>query len=116
MAMPKGDSVEKVNAYYHYLQAHQLDPHGRVETWHVDWDSLVWMWGFVAALVILFVYWIRHYRSTSPGTGIAPLDRWGGYTTEAAGRVPMFFWVVTVMIVAFGAAMVIGHLVNGQLF
>lgn len=116
MAMPKGDSIQKVDQYYHYLQSHQLEPHGRVQTWHVDWTSLGWMWGFVAALAIVLVFWIRDYRSTHPQTGIAPLDRWGGYTTEAGGRVPIFFWVVTVIIVAFGAEFVIGHLVNGQLF
>jgi hypothetical protein len=65
---------------------------------------------------IVFAFWIRDYRSTHPRTGIAPLDRWGGYTTEAAGRVPIFFWVITLAIVAFGAEFVVGHLVNGQLF
>ena len=116
MAMPKGDSLQDVQAYYHYLQAHQLEPHGRTETWHVDWTALGWMWGFVVALIVIFAFWIRDYRSTHPQTGIAPLDRWGGYTTEAAGRVPIFFWVATLIIVAFGAEFVIGHLVNGQLF
>ena len=27
--MPKGDSPQKAQAYYHYLQSHQLVPHGR---------------------------------------------------------------------------------------
>jgi hypothetical protein len=116
MAMPKGDSPQKVHDYYQYLQARELAPHGRTETWHVDWTSLAWMWGFVAVLVVVFVIWIRDYRSTHPQTGISPLDRWGGYTTEAAGRVPIVFWVFTLVIVAFGAEFVIGHLVNGQLF
>jgi hypothetical protein len=116
MAMPKGDSPQKVHDYYEYLQSHELAPHGRIATWHVDWTSLAWMWGFVVVLAIVFAFWIRDYRSTHPRTGIAPLDRWGGYTTEAAGRVPIFFWVITLAIVAFGAEFVIGHLVNGQLF
>jgi hypothetical protein len=30
--------------------------------------------------------------------------------------VPFAFWVVTIVIVAFGAEFVIGHLVSGQLF
>ena len=67
-------------------------------------------------LVLITVLWIRDYRSTHPQTGISPLDRWGGYTTEAAGRVPVFFWIVTVVIVAFGAEFVIGHLISGQRF
>ena len=82
----------------------------------MDWVSLRWMWGFVIALVLIFVVWVRDYRSSHPQVGIAPLDRWGGYTTEAAGRVPLAFWVVTIIIVAFGAEFVIGHLINGQLF
>jgi hypothetical protein len=30
--------------------------------------------------------------------------------------VPVFFWVVTLAIVAFGAEFVIGHLITGQRF
>ncbi len=116
MAMPKGDSVQDVHDYYLYLQGHQLAPHGRTETWHVDWTSLAWMWGFVAVLAIVLVVWIRDYRSNRPQIGISPLDRLGGYTTEAAGRVPFSFWVVTLVIVVFGAEFVIGHLISGQLF
>jgi hypothetical protein len=116
MAMPKGDSVQKVDQYYHYLQARQLAPHGRTETWHIDWTSLAWLWGFVVVLCIVLFFWVRDYRSSHPQTGISPLDRFGGYTTEAAGRVPIFFWVVTLAIVAFGAQFVIGHLISGQLF
>jgi hypothetical protein len=96
MAMPKGDSVQKVHDYYLYLQGHQLAPHGRTVTWHVAW--------------------VRDYRSSHPQTGISPLDRWGGYTTEAGARVPVFFWIVTLAIVAFGAEFVIGHLISGQVF
>jgi uncharacterized membrane protein YedE/YeeE len=116
MAMPTGDSPEKAQAYYQYLQSRQLAPHGRTVTWHVDWTALAWMWGFVVVLAIIFGFWIRDYRSTHPQTGISPLDRWGGYATEAAGRVPVFFWLATVAIVAFGAAFVIDHLISGQLF
>jgi hypothetical protein len=116
MAMPTGDSPQTVHDYYLYLQGRQLEPHGRTETWHVDWTSLAWMWGFVVVLGLILVVWIRDYRSSHPQTGISPLDRWGGYTTEAAGRVPIFFWLFMLVIVAFGAEFVIGHLVSGQLF
>jgi len=116
MTMPKGDSLPVVDRYYHYLQSQQLEPHGRTETWHVDWTALRWLWGFVIVLIVLTLLWVRDYRSTHPQTGIAPLDRWSGYTTEAAARVPFFFWVLTVVVVVFGAEFVIGHLVNGQLF
>ena len=116
MAMPKGDSVQKVHDYYLYLQGHQLAPHGRTATWHVDWASLAWLWAFVIVICVVALVWVRDYRSTHPQTGISPLDRWSGYTTEAASRVPFFFWLVCLGVVAFGAEFVIGHLVNGQMF
>ncbi|MEA2312909.1 MAG: hypothetical protein QOE28_2877 [Solirubrobacteraceae bacterium] len=116
MAMPRGDSLQQVHDYYLYMQGRQLTPHGRTETWHVDWVSLAWLWGFVAVACLVAVVWIRDYRSTHPQTGISPLDRWSGETTEAGARVPFFFWLVTLAVVAFGAEFVIGHLVNGQLF
>jgi len=113
--MPRGDSVHTVQQYYDYLQARQLSPHGRTETWHVDWTSLGWFWGFVIALSLILLVWIRGYRSTRP-PAISPLDRWGGYTTEGAGRVHFVFWVFTIAVVAFGAEFVIGHLISGQVF
>jgi hypothetical protein len=117
MAMPTGDSPQTAHDYYQYLQARQLEPHGRTETWHVDWTALAWMWGFVVVLAIVLAFWVRDYRSTHPQTGIVPLDRWGaGDITEAAGRVPVFFWIVTLALVAFGAVLVITHLISGQLF
>ena len=82
----------------------------------MDWTSLRWLWGFVIVLCLILVVWIRDYRSTHPQTGISPLDRWSGYITEAAGRVPFFFWLLTFVVVAFGAEFVIGHLINGQVF
>jgi hypothetical protein len=116
MAMPRGDSLPKVHEYYDYLLSRQQSPHGRIETWHVDWTALAWMWGFVIALGLILIVWVRDYRSSRPQVGISPLDRWGGYTTEAAGRVPFAFWVFTIILVVFGAEFVIGHLINGQVF
>jgi hypothetical protein len=116
MAMPKGDSPRVAHDYYEYLQSRQLAPHGRTETWHVDWTSLTWLWGFVLVLCVFIALWIRDYRSTHPQTGISPLDRWSGYATEAGASVPVFFWVVTLVVVAFGAEFVIGHLISGQMF
>jgi hypothetical protein len=116
MGMPSGDSPQVVDRYYHYLQSHQLEPHGRVATWHVDWTSLAWMWGFVIVLVVILFLWIRQYRSTRQRGGIFPVDTWGGYTSELAGPATTFFLFFTVIVVAFGAEFVIGHIVNGQLF
>jgi hypothetical protein len=114
--MPRGDSPQKALDYYNYLQAHQLVPHGRAQTWHVDWTSLSWDFGFVVVLTLILLLWVRQYRSARSRTGISPLDSWAGYTTEQAASVPRFFWVITLVVVAFGAEFVIGHLVNGQLF
>jgi hypothetical protein len=114
MSMPSGESPQHAQQYYHYLQSHQLVPHGRDATWHVDWTSLGWMWGFVAVLVVVILLWIRQYRSTRHP--IFPLDSWGGWTTEAAGPATTYFLVFTLIVVVFGGVLVIGHLVNGQLF
>jgi hypothetical protein len=114
--MPSGDTPQKVEQYYHYLQSHQLEPHGRVETWHVDWTSLGWLWGFVIVLVLLTIVWIRQYRSTRPRQGIFPIDTWAGHTSELAAPATVAFFFITIVVLAFGAEFVIGHLVSGQLF
>ena len=116
MSMPSGDSPQKAQQYYHYLQSHQLAPHGRTATWHVDWNSVAWVWGFVVVLVLLILIWVRQYRSTRQAGGIFPLDTWAGYTSEAAGPATIAFFFITLVVLAFGAEFVIGHLINGQLF
>ena len=35
---------------------------GRIETWHVDWVSLAWLWGFLVALALIAIWWIWQYR------------------------------------------------------
>jgi hypothetical protein len=114
MGMPTGDSPQTAEQYYLYLQGHQLAPHGRVETWHVDWASLAWLWGFVVVIAVILFFWVREYRSHREP--IEPLDRWGGYTTERAGRVPLGLWIIIAVIVGFGVEVAVGHLISGQLF
>jgi hypothetical protein len=116
MSMPSGDSPQKAQQYYHYLQSQQLVPHGRDATWHVDWTSLAWMWGFVVVLSVILILWVRQYRSTRQIPGISPLDSWAGYTTEAAGPATTYFLVFTAIVAVFGGVMVIGHLISGQKF
>ena len=82
MSMPSGDTPQKAQQCYHYLQSHQLVPHGRTVTWHVDWNSVAWMWGFVVVLVLLILIWVRQYRSTRQAGGIFPLDTWAGYAVS----------------------------------
>lgn len=116
MSMPSGDSPRAARDYYLYLQGHQLTPHGRAATWHVDWNALGWLWGFVAVLVVGLLVWVRHYRTTRSRTGISPIDSFGGYTTELAGPATTFFVVIAVVIAVTTAWLIIGHLVAGQRF
>src|SRR4029079_11287398 len=59
---PRGDTPEKVRQFYLYLQGHQESTH-RVDSWHVDWLSLAWLWGFVISLVVVLLLWARQYRT-----------------------------------------------------
>jgi hypothetical protein len=116
MSMPSGESPQHALQYYHYLQSHELVPHGRDATWHVDWNALGWMWGFVLVLVVILWAWVRSYRSTRQTRGIFPVDTWGGFTTEGASPATTFFFILAVVIVGFGGVMVVTHLIYGQKF
>jgi hypothetical protein len=113
MAIPSGDTPQKANEFYHYLLAHHETEH-RTRTWHVDWLSLAWMWGFVAALVVILLWWIWQYRTTRQS--IYPVEGWGGFTTELAGPATRFFVLLTAILTGFAVAIIVGHLVNGQHF
>ena len=111
---PSGDSPEKVRQFYEYLQGHQ-ETTRPVQTWHVDWLSLSWLWGFVVVLVFSLLLWVKQYRTTRQ-SGIYPVDSFGGWTTEAAGPATLFFLLFTAVIVAFAVAIIVGHIVYGQKF
>ena len=115
MSMPTGDSPEDVQAYYQYLQGHHITD-GRVETWHIDWFAVAWLWGFVVVMTIAILYWVKQYRTTRQRPSIYPMDAFGGWTAEAARPATVFFIALTLFIVAFDAAIIIGHLVWGQKF
>ena len=115
MSMPRGDSPQKAEEYYRYLQGHHETEH-LVQTWHVDWVSLAWMWGFVAVLNLMLLLWIWQYRTTRQRTGVYPVDRFGGFTTELARPATFFFLVFSAMITAFAVVLIVGHLVWGQKF
>jgi hypothetical protein len=117
MSMPTGDSPQTVQDYYDYLLArHQND--GRVATWTVDWVSLAWMWGFVIALTLIGILWVRQYRTTlRRGAGnLYPVDNWGTFVSETARPSSLFFLVLTLGLTLFAAAIIIMHLVRGQIF
>lgn len=113
--LPSGDSPQKARAFYEYLQGHH-ESQNRVATWHVDWTSLAWMWGFVFVLVFALLLWVAQYRTTRQRTGIYPVDRFGGWTSEAAGPATLFFLLLTAVVVAFAVAIIVGHIVYGQKF
>jgi hypothetical protein len=115
MSMPSGDSPEKAREYYDYLNGHHIVD-GRVQTWHVDWLSLAWLWGFIIVLVAAAALWVRQYRTTRQRTGIYPVDRFGGWASEAAGPATTFFILLTAFLTAFAVVMVVGHLIWGQKF
>ena len=115
MAMPSGESPQHAEQFYQYLLAHHETEHP-VKTWHVDWMSLAWMWGFVVVLSVAIIWWIWQYRSTRQRTGIYPIDSFGGYTTELAGPATLFFVLLTVVLTGFAVALIVGHLVWGQKF
>ena len=115
MGMPTGDTPQKAQDYYLYLQGHHETDHP-VATWHVAWMSLAWMWGFVVVLSVAIIWWIWQYRSTRQRTGIYPIDSFGGYTTELAGPATLFFVLLTVVLTGFAVALIVGHLVWGQKF
>jgi hypothetical protein len=113
--MPTGDSPQDVQDYYLYLQSHhQTD--GRIATWHVDWVSLAWLWGFVVVISLALIWWVWQYRSTRQRTGLYPIDSFGGFTSELAGPATLFFSLLTVVLTAFAVALIVGHLVWGQKF
>ena len=115
MSMPKGDTPEKVHDFYLYLNGHQ-ETTRPIQSWHVDWMSLAWLWGFLAALVVILFLWVRQYRTTRQRTGIYPVDSFGGWTTEGAGPATGFFLVFTAIVVGFAVALIVGHIVWGQKF
>jgi uncharacterized BrkB/YihY/UPF0761 family membrane protein len=115
MAMPRGDTPQKAEEFYRYLLAHHETEH-RVKTWSVDWLSLAWLWGFVAALVVILLLWVWQYRTTRHRDRIYPIDSWGGFTSELAGPASLFFLVFVALVTGFAVAIIVGHVVNGQTF
>ena len=113
MGLPSGDTPQKAQDYYHYLQGHQESLQAP-NTWTVRWLDLAWLWGFLAVLAVLIMLWLWQYRTTRQR--IYPVDRFGGYTSELAGPATFFFLVFTVVLVAWAVVLIVGHLVWGQRF
>jgi ABC-type multidrug transport system fused ATPase/permease subunit len=112
-SLPSGESPVHAQQFYTYLQAHQQTQY-HPDTWHVRWLDLAWLWGFVLAMAVVLLLWVWQYRSTRQR--IYPVDSFGGVTTELARPATLFFIVFTVILTAFAAVLIIGHLVWGQKF
>jgi fatty acid desaturase len=113
--MPTGDSPRTVHQYYEYLQGHQ-ETMQAAATWHVRWVDLAWLWGFMAVLSLIIIWWVWQYRSTRQKAGLYPVDEFGGYTSELAGPATLFFLLLCAIIAAFAVVLIVGHLVWGQKF
>jgi hypothetical protein len=113
MGMPSGDTPDKARQYYLYLQGHQ-ETMQRAATWHVHWLDLAWLWGFLIALALAILLWVRQYRTTHQR--IYQADTFGGYTSELAGPATRFFILFTVLLTGWAVVLIVGHLVWGQKF
>jgi hypothetical protein len=115
MPMPSGDSPQRAKQFYDYLLSHH-ETERRPKTWTVDWLSLAWMWGFVAALALILIWWIWQYRTTRQKTGLYAVDTWSGFTTELAGPATFFFVLLIAILAGFAVTVIVGHIVHGQIF
>jgi hypothetical protein len=115
MGIPSGESPQKAQQYYHYLQGHQ-ETLQRPDTWTVHWLDLAWLWGFVVALLFVILLWLWQYRTTRQRRGIYPVDTFGGYTTELAGPSTYFFLLLSLILAGWAVVMIVGHIVWGQKF
>jgi hypothetical protein len=115
MGMPSGDSPQKVDEIYDYLQGHAQTFHDPA-TWQVHWLDLAWLWGFLIAIAVVMLGWIWQYRSTRQKSAIYPADTFGGYTTELAGPATAFFLLLCVFLTLFAVAIIVAHIVFGQLY
>jgi hypothetical protein len=113
--MPSGDSPAKAHQFYEYLLSHH-ETERPVEAWYVNWYALAWVWGFVAALSVILIWWVRQYRTTRQKPRIYSVDDWSGFTSELAGPSTLFFLLLTVILTGFAVALIVGHIVNGQIF
>ena len=112
-SMPSGDSPQKARQFYDYLQAHQQTMY-HPATWHVRWVDLAWLWGFLIVLAATLLWWVWQYRTTRQR--IYEVDTFGGYTTELARPSSAFFILLAIVLSAFAAVLIIGHIVWGQKF
>ena len=115
MGMPSGDSPAKAQAYYHYLNAHQLTMQ-RPATWEVRWLDLAWLWGFVIVLsLVLLLLGLAVPLDPAEG-GHLPGGQLRRLHDGARRPGDVFFLLLTVIVTAFAVVLIVGHIVWGQKF
>ena len=114
MAMPSGDSPEKAQEFYQYLQAHH-ETDGRVVTWNVDWFSLAWLWGFMIVLTRRDHLVGLAVPDDAPAASIRSTASAGTRPSSQARRRASSS-CFTVVLTGFAVAIIVGHLVWGQKF
>jgi hypothetical protein len=65
-------------------------------------------------LAATLLWWVWQYRTTRQR--IYEVDTFGGYTTELARPSSAFFILLAIVLSAFAAVLIIGHIVWGQKF
>jgi len=72
------------------------------------------LWGFAVVLALVLLWWPWQYRTTRQKAGIYPVDSWSGYTSELAARPPRFFILLSVILVGFAIALIVGTSRTGR--
>ena len=113
-SMPSGESPQHA-AFYDYLQAHQQTMY-KPDTWHVAGSTLRGCGASSIVLCAVLIWWVWQYRSTRQ----AGRHLRGGHVGRihdgaGAGR-RRFFFLLTVVVVGWAVALIVGHLVWGQKF
>jgi hypothetical protein len=114
--MPTGDTPDVVDRYITFLQSHH-QTNGQLVTWHINGDSLGWVFGILAMIVLGLILWVWQYRTTRRRSFLYPVDTWGGYTTESArpASTPFFLYAL-LLTIGMDIALIVGHLIWGQTY
>ena len=117
--VPTGDTSESLQAYYHTLYSHRLDPTGGV-TW--EWLSLqnnlrfilLWFgWLLVMAVVL---YWLnRREGRTRWRNDLYPAEEYNGYLQEHVGPIGVLKWILF-GVGAWVLAIIVEQLLQGQVY
>ena len=115
MSMPTATRPRRSKDFYLYLQGHQQTTHP-VQTWHVDWMSLAWLWGFVVVIVVVLAALGQAVPDDEAAHGHLSGGQLRRLDDGSAGPATGFFLLFTAIVVGFAVALIVGHIVWGQKF